>query len=72
MLTFGLSNNTSEIQTAVKEAQKEAVLLNSGVMPLSYEYSNETRETNITENKLFVYEIAIGIVFVVAYIYLVV
>ncbi len=28
-------------------------------MPLSYEYSNETRETNITENKLFVYEIAI-------------
>ena len=72
MLTFGLSNNTSEIQTAVKEAQKEAVLLNSGVMPLSYEYSNETRETNITENKLFIYEIAIGIVFVVAYIYLVV
>ncbi len=72
MLTFGLSNNTSEIQTAVKEAQKEAVLLNSGVMPLSYEYSNETRETNITENKLFVYEIAIGIAFVVADIFLVV
>ena len=72
MLTYGLSSNTDEIQTAVKEAQKEAVLLNSGVMPLSYEYSNETRETNITENKLFVYEIAIGIVFVVAYIYLVV
>ena len=72
MLTYGLSNDTSEIQTAIKDAQKEAALLNSGVMPLSYEYSNETRETNITENKLFIYGIAIGVVFVIAYIYLVV
>ena len=72
MFTFGISNDSNELQTAVKDAQKQAVILNSGIMPLSYEYSNETIETNITENKLFIFGIAIGIVFVIAYIYLVV
>lgn len=72
MFTFGISNDNNELQEAIKNAKQEAILLNSGTMPLVYEYSKEVRETNISEQELFIYLIAIGLVFVIAYIYLVI
>lgn len=72
MLTFGVSNNNEEIQTAADNAQKEATLLNSGTTPIVYEYSNETKETSTNMKTMWTYFIAIGIVFVIAYIYLII
>lgn len=72
MFTFGLSNNSNEIQEAVENAELEAVLLNSGTPKLQYEYSNEVKNSEITSNQAFIYLLAIGTVFVIAYIFLVI
>lgn len=72
MITFGVSNDNSEIQEAIRQAQRNANLLNSGTFPLVYEFSNETQETKINEKMVFAYLGAIGIVFIIAYIYLVI
>lgn len=72
MLTFGVSNDTNELEEARKEANREAVLLNSGAKPIIYEYKNETKETNLTQEKLLIFATLIGIVFIIAYIYLVI
>lgn len=72
MLTFGISNDTKEIQEAIEAAEKEAILLNSGTTPLVYDYSSEVKETNIDSRTIAIYLIAIGTVFVIAYIYLVI
>lgn len=72
MLTFGVSNDTNELEEARKEANREAVLLNSGAKPIIYEYKNETKETNLTQEKLLIFATSIGIVFIIAYIYLVI
>lgn len=72
MLTFGVSSDNAEIQKAVDNAEKEAVLLNSGTLPLEYDYSIEVKKNNITVNEIFIYLTAIGTVFVIAYIYLVI
>ena len=72
MLTFGLSNDPNEIQEAVEEAQKEAILLNSGTAPIVYDYSNEVKETSIDNTTRLMYLVGIGIVFVIMYIYLVI
>lgn len=72
LLTFGISNDNNELNEAAKEAQKEAMLLNSGTLPLVYEYSNEVKETSIIQMDMLVFYTAIGLVFLVAYIYLVV
>lgn len=72
MFTFGLSNDSNEIQEAVENAELQAVLLNSGTAPLQYEYSNEVKESEITVNQAFIYLTALGAVFVIAYIFLVI
>lgn len=72
MLTFGISNDPNEIQKAVEEAQKEAILLNSGTAPIVYDYSNEVKETSIDNTTRLMYLVGIGIVFVIMYIYLVI
>ena len=72
LFTFGTSNDNTEIQTAAKQAQQEAVLLNSGTTNLLYDYSNETIESNITQQEELIYAVAIGIIFVIGYIYLIV
>lgn len=72
MLTFGLSSDTQEIQTAVEQAEKEAMLLNSGVSPIIYNYTNEMKETSINEQEMLICIALIGGVFVIAYIYLVI
>lgn len=71
LFTFGTSNDNAELQTAAKQAQQEAVLLNSGTPNLLYDYSNETIESNITQQEELIYAVAIGIVFVIGYIYLI-
>lgn len=71
-LTFGLSNDNNEIQTAVQEAQKQAILLNSGVAPLVYDYTNEVKETNISQKMIFILAAIIGVIFTVASIYLII
>lgn len=72
MLTFGVSNDSNEIQTAIDNAEKEAVLLNSGTAPLVYNYSNEVVQSKITAKMMIYVFGAIGVVFVIAYIYLVI
>lgn len=72
MLGYGISNDNSEIQEAMEAAEADAILLNSGTTSIMYEYSEETRVSNITEKELFVFLAAIGVVFVLVYIYLVI
>jgi len=72
MFTLGVSNDNKEIQEAVKVGEQDASLLNSGTSPIVYEYSNEIRETKIENQELFVFLVAIGAVFVLAYLYLVI
>lgn len=72
VLTFGMSSDSNEIQTAVNEAEKQAILLNSGTTPLVYNYTNEVQKSNITPKIMLFVAAAIGIVFVIAYVYLVI
>ncbi len=72
MLTYGLSSNTEEIQTAVDNAEEAALLLNTGNAPLVYEFSNETVQSNIDNRTIAIYVIGVGLVFVIAYIYFIV
>lgn len=72
MFTLGVSNDNKKIQEAVKVGEKDASLLNSGTSPVVYEYSNETKETNIGEQELFTVLGTIGAIFVLAYLYLVI
>lgn len=72
LLPFAISNDSNELSEAVKEAQNEAMLLNSGTLPLTYDYSNEVSEASIDQLEMLVFFTAIGLVFLVAYIYLVI
>ena len=72
ILTFALSSDTKELNEAIQSASQQAVILNSGTTPLEYEYSDEVRGTNITTQSIFIYLSAIGTVFVMAYIYLII
>jgi len=68
MLTFGTSNNNEELQVAADEALNAAILLNSGTSPLLYEYTNEIVNSNITHDEIYIFLIAIGLVFFIAYV----
>ena len=72
ILTFAASSDTKELNEAVKSASLQAVLLNSGTTPLQYEYSDEVVETNITTQSILLYLSAIGMVFLLAYAYLII
>lgn len=72
ILTFAASSDTKELNEAVKSASQQAVLLNSGTTPLQYEYSDELVETNITTQSILLYLSAIGMVFLLAYAYLII
>ncbi len=72
MLTFGISSDNAELETATIEATEAATLLNSGTSTILYNYSNEIQETEISEEIRFICIIAIGIVFLIAYICLVI
>ena len=72
ILTFAASSDTKELNEAVKSASQQAVLLNSGTTPLQYEYSDEIVETNITTQSILLYLSAIGMVFLLAYAYLII
>ena len=72
MLPFGMSSNNEELQTAIENANREAILLNSGTYSLVYEYTNEETGTNIDQRTMFIFFTAIGLVFLIAYIYLVI
>lgn len=72
MLTFNVTSDVAELETAIKDAEYEAVLLNAGTLPLAYEYSNEVQKTTLNKEAIIQFFTAIGIVFVIAYVYLVV
>lgn len=72
MLTFGMTNDNQELQTAIEEATTEAILLNSGTSKIVYEYSDTTEETQISNETICVYLIAIGIIFFIMYIYIII
>ena len=72
MLTLGISNDNNEIQTAIKNAQEEAILLNSGTSPITYNFTSKTADASVNINTIFIYTIAIGLVFIIMFIYLVV
>ena len=72
ILTFAASSDTKELNEAVKSASQQAVLLNSGTTPLQYEYLDEVVETNITTQSILLYLSAIGMVFLLAYAYLII
>lgn len=72
MLTFGMTNDNQELQTAIEEATTEAILLNSGTSKIVYEYSDTTEETQISNETICVYLIAVGIIFFIMYIYIII
>lgn len=72
MLPFGMSSNNEELQKAIENANKDAILLNSGTYPIAYEYTNEVVQTNINQRTMFIFFTAIGLVFAISYIYLVI
>lgn len=65
MIPFAVSNNTEELNAAFNEAQIEAVILNSGITPLTYSYTEEVVPTEITlENALYY----LGVIFVIFFV----
>lgn len=72
MLTFGISNDNSEIQTAITNAEREAMLLNSGTSKIVYNYTNEVVQSKITVQAIFEVVGIIAIVFIICYAYLVI
>ena len=72
ILPFGISSNSKELEEAKESAEQAAILLNSGISPVIYNYSNTTKNTNISNQDLLLFGISIGIVFFIAYIYLVI
>lgn len=72
MLTYGISSDSSEIENASRDATDDAILLNSGTSEILYNYSNEIQETKISEEKSIISVMAIGVVFLIAYICLVI
>lgn len=72
MFTYGVSNDANELQTAIKNAQDEAILLNAKKSPLVYSFENEQRETIIDTNIMFIYAVGIISVFLIVYIYLII
>lgn len=72
MLTFGMTNDNQELQTAIEEATTEAILLNSGTSKIVYEYSDTTEETQISNETICVYLIAVGVIFFIMYIYIII
>lgn len=72
MLTFAYSSDEEEIQTAAEEANKAAILLNSGTPKILYDFNTEEVETNITPEMIIAFVGAIGLVFIIAYICMVI
>lgn len=72
ILLFGMSNNAEELNNAVKSAKQQAALLNTGDFPVVYNYSNVVSDTQISTSEITIYILAISIVFVIAYIYLII
>lgn len=72
MIPFAVSNNNSELQAAVNDATIESIILESGVTPLTYTYTNEVVPTDMTlENALYCLG-AILVVFVVLYMFIII
>jgi len=72
MLTLGVSNDNAELQKAAKEAEKHAVLLNTGSIALEYEYGEETKDPEISQRQLLTALGAAGAIFLIAYVLLVI
>lgn len=72
LFTFGVTSDTTELQEAINEANYEANLLNSGTLPLIYQFSEEAKETNINVTTIFVFITAISVVFLIAFVYMVI
>lgn len=63
MIPFAVSNNTEELKAGLNDAEIEAAILNAGVTPLIYSYSEEIVDSEMTlENALY----CLGVIFVVA------
>lgn len=50
MIPFGVSSNTEEINAAVRQAQIESIVLNAGMTPISYSFTDETIQSTIQVN----------------------
>ncbi len=72
LLNLGISSDNNEIQQIDKAAKYEAILLNSGISPIVYSYSSETNESRINGQDSIILLCAIAVVFVIAYIFLIV
>jgi len=72
MLTFGATSDNNELQVAVDEATNAATLLNSGTSKVIYEYSNATEQTKISNETIYIFLIAIGAVFFIMYVYMII
>ena len=72
MLTFGATSDNNELQVAVDEATNAATLLNSGTSKVIYEYSNATEQTKISNETIYIFLIAIGLVFLIMYVYMII
>ena len=72
MIPFAVSNNNAELQAAVNDATIESIILEAGVTPLTYTYTNEVVPTDMTlENVLYCLG-AILVIFVVLYLFIII
>lgn len=72
LFTFGVTSDTTELQEAIQEASYDANLLNAGTLPIVYQFSEEVKETSISVQTIFVFITAISVVFVIAFIYMII
>lgn len=72
MIPFAVSNNTEELKAGLNDAEIEAAILNAGITPITYSYSEEVVEAEMTlENILY----CLGVIFiisVVAFVFLII
>ena len=71
MIPFIASNNSDELNGALREARIESTILNSGVTPLTYSFTEENVATTITLETVLKYMGVIMLIFLVIYVFLV-
>lgn len=72
MIPFAASNNNDELNAAMNEAKTESIILNSGMPPLTYSYTNEVVQTEMKLETVLYYISAIFAVALILFIFIII